>query len=225
MNDVDITLYLNKYRVKALEEALGKRTAETIEDKLSEAFDVLYQGYVDDEQRASIEAKIECEEAAEQARIEAKRRFAVYHVREDGEDYHFTSDHFRSPMQAAYRYRLYDRNELSANPQTNPISFKKFNEACMDINSDKRITALVEFDLDEGRVSVCDNSDNEWQTFTLYDFSVAAYKAYRSDYRGEDCRREIFNNSLAGKEIDLDKTENEVSDEDDSEDENATMSM
>lgn len=136
-------------------------------------------------------------------------------------------------MQAAYRYRLYDRNELTANPQTlaaafietNPISLKKFNEACTDINTDKRITALVEFDLDEGCVSVCDNSDNAWQTFTLYDFSVAAYKAYRSDYRSEDCRREIFNNSLAGKEIDLDKTENEVSDEDDSEDENVTMSM
>ena len=61
MNDVDITLYLNKYRVKALEKALGKRTAETIEDKLSEAFDVLYQENVDDEQRASIEPKIECE--------------------------------------------------------------------------------------------------------------------------------------------------------------------
>ena len=132
MNDIDITLFLNEYRVKALEEALGNRTAETIEDKLREAFDVLYQEYVDDEQRASIEAKIECEEAAEQARTEAKRRFAVYHVRENGEDYHFTSDHFRSPMQAAYRYRLYDRNELSANPQTlaaafietNPISQK-----------------------------------------------------------------------------------------------------
>ena len=151
MNDIDITLFLNEYRVKALEEALGNRTAETIEDKLSEAFDVLYQEYVDDEQRASIEAKIECEEAAEQARIEAKRRFAVYHVRENGEDYHFTSDHFRSPMQAAYRYRLYDRNELSANPQTltaafietNPISLKKFNDACTDINSDKRITKAV----------------------------------------------------------------------------------
>ena len=48
-----------------MEEALGNRTAETIEDKLSEAFDVLYQEYVDDEQRASIEAKIECEEAAD----------------------------------------------------------------------------------------------------------------------------------------------------------------
>ena len=233
MNDIDITLFLNEYRVKALEEALGNRTAETIEDKLREAFDVLYQEYVDDEQRASIEAKIECEEAAEQSRTEAKRLFAVYHVRENGEDYHFTSDHFRSPMQAAYRYRLYDRNELLANPQTlaaafietNPISLKKFNEACTDINADKRITALVEFDLDEGRVSVCDNSDNAWQTFTLHDFSVASYKAYRSDYRNEDCRCEIFNNSLAGKEIDLDKTENEVSDEDDIEDENLTMRM
>ena len=226
MNDIDITLFLNEYRVKALEEALGKRTAETIEDKLSEAFDVLYQEYVDDEQRASIEAKIECEEAAEQARIEAKRRFAVYHVRENGEDYHFTSDHFRSPMQAAYRYRLYDRNELSANPQTltaafietNPISLKKFNDACTDINSDKRITALIEFDLDEGNVSICDSSDNAWWTYSLHDFSVAAYKAFRSDYREEECRREIFNNSLAGKEIDL-------SEEADDESEVPTMQM
>lgn len=233
MNDIDITLFLNEYRVKALEEALGNRTAETIEDKLSEAFDVLYQEYVDDEQRASIEAKIECEEAAEQARIEAKRRFAVYHVRENGEDYHLqviiSVHQCRQPIVTGFMIGT----SLSANPQTltaafietNPISLKKFNDACTDINSDKRITALVEFDLDEGRVSVCDNSDNEWQTFTLHDFSVAAYKAYRSDYRSEDCRREIFNSSLAGKEIDSVKTENEVSDEDDSEDENVTMSM
>ena len=50
---------------------------------------------------------------------------------------------------------------------------------------------------------------------SVYDFSVAAYKAFRSDYRSEECRREIFNNSLAGKEMDLseetdDETENQV---------------
>ena len=129
-------------------------------------------------------------------------------------------------MQAAYRYRLYDRGELSANPETlaaafietNPISLKQFNEACTDINSDKRITALIEFDLDEGNVSICDSSDNAWWTYTLHDFSVAAYKAFRSDYREEECRREIFNNSLAGKEIDL-------SDEADDESEVPTMQM
>ena len=117
MNDIDITLYLNAYRVRALADALGDQTAETVEDKLTEAFDMLYQEYVPDEQRASIEATIEREDAAGQARLEASRRFAVYHIRENGEDQHFTSDYFLSPMQAAYRYRLYDRGELSASPR------------------------------------------------------------------------------------------------------------
>lgn len=82
MSDIDITLYLNKYRVRALSDALGDQTAETVEDKLAEAFDTLYQEYVPDEQRASIEARIEREDTAEQARLEAARRFAVYHIRE-----------------------------------------------------------------------------------------------------------------------------------------------
>ena len=223
MNDIDITLYLNAYRVRALADALGNQTAETVEDKLTEAFDTLYQEYVPDEQRASIEARIERENAAEQARLEAARRFAVYHIHENGEDRHFTSDYFLSPMQAAYRYRLYDRGELSAVPETfadafietNPVSLEYFSKVCADIHSDDRVTALFEFDLDEGRVSVYDGTDNEWQTYSLRDFSVAAYKAFRSDYRGEECRREIFNNSLAGKEMDLseetdDETENQV---------------
>lgn len=211
MNHIDITLYFNEYRLRALTDVLANQTAETVEDKLTEAFDMLYQEYVPDEQRAAIEAMIERENAAEQARFEAKRRFAVFHIRENGEDYHFTSDYFLSPMQAAYRYRLYERGELSANPETftaafvetNPISLKQFNESCMDINSDKRITALIEFDLDKGNISICDSNDNAWWTYTLHDFSVAAYKAFRSDYRDEECRREIFNNSLVGKEIDL----------------------
>ena len=223
MSDIDITLYLNKYRVRALSDALGDQTAETVEDKLTEAFDTLYQEYVPDEQRASIEARIEREDAAEQARLEAARRFAVYHIRENDDDCHFTSDYFLSPMQAAYRYRLYERGELSADPktftdafiETNPVSLEYFGKVCADIHSDNRVTALLEFDLDEGRVSVHNSTDDDWQVYSLHDFSVAAYKAFRSDYRNEECRREIFNNSLAGKEMDLseetdDETKNQV---------------
>ena len=218
MNDIDITLYLNAYRVRALADALGDQTAETVEDKLTEVFDTLYQEYVPDEQRASIEARIERENAAEQARLEAARRFAVYHIRENGDDCHFTSDHFLSPMQAAYRYRLYARGELSADPktftdafiETNPVSLEYFGEVCADIHADDRVTALLEFDLDEGRVSVYDGTDNEWQTYSLHDFSVAAYKAFRSDYRNEECRREIFNSSLARKEMELSETDDEA---------------
>lgn len=211
MSDIDITLYLNKYRVRALSDALGNQTAETVEDKLAEAFDTLYQEYVPDEQRVSVEAMIESEYAAEQAKMEAARRFAVYHIRENGDDCHFTSDIFRSPMQAAYRYRLYERGELSADPktfadafvETNPVNLEYFGKVCADIHADDRVTALLEFDLDEGRVSVCDGMDNEWQTYSLRDFSVAAYKAFRSDYRSEEGRREIFNNTLVGKELDF----------------------
>ncbi len=226
MNDIDITLYLNEYRVRALADALGSQTAETVEDKLTEAFDTLYQEYVPDEQRASIEARIEREDAAEQARLEAARRFAVYHIRENDDDCHFTSDYFLSPMQAAYRYRLYERGELSADPkafadafiETNPISLEYFGKVCADIHSDDRVTALFEFDLDEGWVSVHNSTDDDWQVYSLHDFSVAAYKAFRSDYRNEECRREIFNNSLAGKEMDL-------SEETDDETEAPTMQM
>ena len=205
MNDIDITLYLNEYRVKALADALAQRTANTVEDELHKAFDALYLEYVPGERRADIEA-----------RYDGKHRFAVYHIRENGENYHFTSEHFVSPMQAAYRYRLYAREQLSAKPQTfahafietDPIPVEKFAEICEDMNSDSRVTALIEFDLDNDAVSVCESSDNAWQTYSCHDFSVAAFKAYRSDYRDDDCRREIFEGSLAGKEIDMDKNEN-----------------
>lgn len=144
MSDIDITLYLNEYRVRALADALGSQTAETVEDKLTEAFDTLYQEYVPDEQRASIEATIEREDAAEQARLEAARRFAVYHIRENGDDCHFTSDYFHTPMQAAYRYRLYERGELSDAPEnfaaafieTNPVSLEYFGKVCADMDND-----------------------------------------------------------------------------------------
>lgn len=218
MNDIDITLYLNEYRVRALADALGNQTAETVEDKLTEAFDTLYQEYVPDEQRASIEARIEREDAAEQARLETARRFAVYHIRENGDDCHFTSDYFLSPMQAAYRYRLYERGGLSVDPktfadafiETNPVSLEYFGEVCADIHADDRVTALLEFDLDEGWVSVHNSTNDEWLTYSLHDFSVAAYKAFRSDYRSEECRREIFNSSLAGKEVDLSEAGDET---------------
>lgn len=222
MNHVDITLYINEYRLRALSDALGNKTADTVEDKLMEAFDMLYQEHVPDDVRAGIESQIEREDEIERARHEAKRRFAVYHIHENGEDYHFTNDYFKTPMQAAYRYRLYERGELSddhdsfsdAFAESKPISLEKFDEVCTDVNSDKRVTALMEFNMDDGTVSICDSSDNAWWTYSLRDFSVAAYKAYRAEGRSEENRREIFFNALEGKEIDLTES---VPDEDENE--------
>lgn len=214
MHDEEIVLYYNEHRLDALRVNLAEQNTD-LKKELYKMLEFLYEQTVPDEERNEVERFIEEQAHEEAERREAARRFAIYHIRENGGDYHFTNEHFTSAMQAACRYRLYKRGELSANPQTladafietNSISPEKFSEACTDINSDQRITALLEFDLDEGRVSICDSSDNAWQTYSLHDFSVAAFKAYRSDYYANDCRREIFNNSLAGKEIDIDEDE------------------
>lgn len=158
MNSIEISLWVSEYRFKALEDTLRKQGAGTIEEKLRETFDTLYQEHVPDEQRAQIEARIEQEDAAEQAKLEANRRFAVYHIREDDEDFLFTNDYYQTPMQAAHRYRLYDRGELSSRPESFAGAFpesrtmrlEEFQAAAADIRSDPRITALLEFNLDEG---------------------------------------------------------------------------
>ncbi len=232
LNYTDVTLYIEKRRIKALESALEEATGESLSEKLHEAFDDLYRAYVPDAQRATIEAEIAADEARAQAEIEAGRNFAVYHIHEGGEDALFRSDIFDNAMQTAYRYRLYQRGELHDQPASfaaafvdaEPITPQEYASACDDMNSDKRITAIFEFDLDGGAVSICDSSDNAWNTYRLHDFSVAAYKAYRSEYRATDARREIFNHSLIGKEIEFDETNDEAL-VDDGEDEAPTMRM
>lgn len=81
------------------------------------------------------------------------------------------------------------------------------------MTNDFRITALLDFDIDSGTVSVCDSSDNAWRTYDLHDVSVAAYKAFRDDYRPTDERERIFNSELEQKEIRMD-SEDEVAAED-----------
>lgn len=214
MHDEEIVLYFNEHRLDALRINLTEQHTDLTKE-LYKALELLYEQNVPEEERNAVEQFIAEQEHEEAERREAERRFAVYHIRENGEDAHFTSEYFRSPMQAAYRYRRYVRNELSDEPktfadafmETEPIPIEKFAEICDDMNSDPRVTALIEFDLDNDTVSVCGSSDNAWWTYSLHDFSVAAFKAYRSDFHTDDDRREIFENSLAGKEIDIDEGE------------------
>ncbi len=210
MTDLDITLYFNELRLHAVEDALADDGA-TLEDKLKEHFDFLYEQLVPAEQRLSIEAEIKKNEAAERAAEEARRCFGVFHIRENGEDRYFTSDVFQSLFSTAYRYRLYDRGELSAHPQAFAASFPgadhisaaEYEELCDRMPNDIRIRALVDYDLDGGTVSACESSDNAWQHYRLYDLSVAVFKAHRGGYKSSEDRERIFENALAGKEIDI----------------------
>ena len=209
MNHVEVTLYFNELRLRALEDHLNF-DGTTLKDELGKQFDFLYEQYVPQEEQLAIEAEIEQIEAAENAEREARRKFGVFHVHENGSDRYFTSELFDSLLSTAYRYRLYDRGELSSNPkmfadafgEVEHISAAQYEELCDRMPNDHRIKVAADYDLDAGTVTTCQSSDNAWWSYRLKDLSVAAFKAHRSNYRGTDSREKIFDTALIGKEID-----------------------
>ena len=209
MNHVEVTLYFNELRLRALEDHLNF-DGTTLKDELGKQFDFLYEQYVPQEEQLAIEAEIEQIEEAENTEREARRKFGVFHVHENGSDRYFTSELFDSLLSTAYRYRLYDRGELSSNPkmfaeafgEVEHISAAQYEELCDRMPNDHRIKIAADFDLDAGTASACQSSDNAWWTYSLKDLSAAAYRANRGSYRSSYDRKEKFEEVLAGKEID-----------------------
>lgn len=227
MNHIETTLFFNELRFRALEEALAS-DSRTVADELEDAFTTMYESLVPEEKRFAIEAEIQKTEAEEKAAYDASCRFGVFHIRENGEDSYFISELFQSLYSTANRYRMYDRGELSSEPQdfasafgeAIPITAAEYNALCDEMPNDIRIQALIEYNLDAGTVRACESSDNAWHSYRLHDLSVAAFKAHRSDYRISAERQRIFADVLEGKEI-----EPVDEDLDDDESEGLTMQM
>ena len=81
------------------------------------------------------------------------------------------------------------------------INAPTFSVLCDAMPNDPRITALVEFDFEHNTVSVCGSGDNEWRAYDLQDVSAAMCRAERKNGLSLVTRREIFNETLVGKEI------------------------
>ncbi|MEA4912407.1 MAG: hypothetical protein VB092_07365 [Oscillospiraceae bacterium] len=204
----ELTVYYNSLRLKAIEHYLAE-SGRTVTGELNSTLDDLYESLVPDNKRTEIENQIIQYEAEQRDAFEARRRFAVFHVREKGNDCFFTSDIINSFLSAAHRYRLYDRNELGtafesyASSITDKIGLteQEYNDLCDAMPTDQRITAMLDFDLDEETAAVCESSDNAWWKYRLHDVSVAIYKAHRSAFGIPRRREEIFSSKLMGKEI------------------------
>ena len=210
MNHLDVSLFFAEPRLTALQKYLDEEGA-TVSEKLAEHFMHLYEQYVPEEERFKIEADIAQEDAKEKAEAEARKRFGVFHIRDEGTDSYFKSELFHTFLSAAYRYRLYDRGELSSQPETFhdafgetiPIPEEVYNDFREDIKTDSRVLGVYEFNLDDGTASVCQNQDNEWSAYNLSHVSTAAFRAYRSTYIPYEEREAIMNEYLNGKEIEI----------------------
>ena len=204
MTDEEIVLYFNEHRLAKLEKYLLKN-GSSVEHELQNLLDRFYEQTVPERERMEIEAKIELE--SEQ---EAAMRFAVVHLHDSDDDFLFTTELRNDFYSMAYLYQHELKDMVGAYTLDSladrfgsyqAINAPTFSVLCDAMPNDSRITALVEFDFEHNTVSVRGSGGNEWRAYDLKDVSAAICRAERKNDLSLVTRREIFNESLVGKEI------------------------
>ena len=222
MADTDVTLFYNKHRLSALERILTE-SGSSVENALRYQLDSLYKDFVPEDEQAAIEALIAKEQAEEKTERESKWRFSVIHFHEGSDDFHFITELRYDFYSAAHLYRNYMKDKVgkytldslaSMFGDYQVIDKPTYDILCDTMPNDRRITALMDFDFDNGTVSVCESSDNAWWTYCLKDVSAAMYRAERKSGLKLETRREIFMEALAGKEIDMDGADPSIEESD-----------
>ena len=216
MPEIDITLFCNDHRFNAMARALALQ-GMTVEQALYPALDVLYEQIVPPDERRQIEEYIADEEARRIRECEAARRFSVVHLHDSEGDLHFISELHTNFYNAARLYRMVTKELSGPAPVMDRLSYAfmthqsitpmTFSALCQTMSNDQRITAVMEFDLEDGTVGVCDSSDNAWRYYKLKDVSTAVYKAERKSGLRWSEEQELFTKALSGKEIDIDSGE------------------
>lgn len=209
MSDVEITLFFNEHRLNRLNAILSERESNT-EQVLLDALNHIYEQTVPENERRDIENLIQRETQEEAERREAARRFAVIHLGDGDESFHFTTDNCTDFFDISKVYHNDIRDKVGRYTldsladyfgEYQPINELTFSVLCDAMPNDPRITALVDFDFENNKVCVCDSSDNAWYTYSLDDISRAVNKANRKSGLLNEDRREIFNTDLEGKEM------------------------
>ena len=207
MAEVFLTLQLNEQQVSALTDALALKD-ETIEEKLLESFQSLYEQAVPESRRSEIDAEIRSQNL--QLTEETNQRIAVVHLHDEIDDIHFTTELYDDFYSIASLYNNYIKkdigrltldsiaNKFSEIQMVNPLTFSILCNAMYD---DERINTVAEFDFDSYVVNVHNNHFDEWKIYDLFDVSEAIVRAESKKGLSLETRRAIFEEALNGKEI------------------------
>lgn len=213
MGDASIELWLNQHRFDALEQILnedGMSIEKVMQDQLIE----LYTDTVPMDQQKKIDELIAAERLADEQAIQEMRRFSVYHVTENSAEHYFESDYGMDMLQTAWQIRKYLRADFEKRPENFaaifdnaiPIDAQRFDERVGELLDESRnIVGAFDIDFDKQEISGVHRFDG-WKTYSMKDISVAAYQAYRKDYRSWDERWNIFLDRLGGREITAEHT-------------------
>lgn len=206
--DVSVELWLNEYKMKALESVLDEQ-GSSIEERLQEYLIELYADLVPVEVQQSIRQRIDSEDKASREAAEAGRRFAVFHVTEHGESVHFLVEENLEMLQAAVKLRSYLRKPPEDSPaqflgmfsRGERISDEQFDTYVNErLDNTGRVTGAFDIDLDNGTFDALHIMDG-WQRFRIQDISTAAYYAMKKGYASWENRWKVFLDRLDGKQL------------------------
>ena len=201
MDSIEISLWLDKRWLEALDRQFPEGG---LQKKLEDYVEVLIC-QIPKEVQEQIRSEIREKDRQEQEQREASRRFAVFHVTQDGEGEYFLSEGRTEFLHAAYKLRLYlkggGQGFADSIPNRSAISREHFDQYVSErMENTGRVTGAFDVDLDAGEFSALHIMDG-WKTFRVKDVATAAYHAMRKEQMSEPKRLDIFLDRLDGREL------------------------
>lgn len=201
----EISIWLDERWYDALNKHLKD---ETLEEHLEEVIDQLCN-QLPEREYEHISREIWQEAQENKQAQEATRRFAVFHVTENGNSTYFVAEENLEILQAASRLRNYIRRSPEDRPSQcikmfsrgEKISLEQYDTYVRErMENTGRVTGAFDIDFDQGRFDALHIMDG-WQCFRIQDVSMAAYFAMKKTNATQDARWKVFLDHLDGKQL------------------------
>ena len=199
MADRIITTFLDEHKYNALRSELNKQGAN-FEDEMRTLMETFYETTVPVREQQRIELIIAKE-------IEEEMRVAYIRISKNSKDTCFYTELQNDFYSAANAYKRYVGAEDGKSELCeyfgcrNEIDADCFLKSGADIVTDESIAAVIDFDLDNNIVSVCDSPDALWHSFDLEDTLHAVCNSESKDGLSLNAKKELFELYLEHKEI------------------------
>lgn len=205
MSSREISIWIDEHWYEALNKQLED---ETLEEHLEGVLDEMCKLLPEDEYK-QVSELIRKEQQLSREAYEAGRRFAVFHITEQGNSVYFMTEERLEMLYAALKLRNYLRRPEHCPPTSfaerfsrcEAISPEQFDTYVQErLDNTGRVVGAFDIDLDKGIFSALNIMDG-WQSFHIQDVSSAVYFAMKKHHAAEEERWEIFLDRLDGKQL------------------------
>lgn len=201
----EISIWLDEHWYEALSKHLkGETLEEHLESVLDEMCDQLPE-----QEYERVSSLIWQEEQQSKEAADAGRRFAVFHVTENGDSVYLLTEERLEMLYAALKLRNYLRRPEHCPPTCFAENFSRceaITPAQFDVyvherlDNTGRVLGAFDIDLDEGTFDALHIMDG-WQRFRIQDVSTAVYFAMKKNHAAVEERWKIFLERLDGKQL------------------------